>query len=154
MYVNQNSSRVDDSTLRLIKDVHWSMTCTIFGSIGFIESFIIVLFFKTLCLPESSMERFYLVLIGVLSFFSQTAIVVSAQFETAATVALLIKGFDVMFAFIFQIIFFWQIPGYFSIFGALLISLAVISSAIKRLFEDSKEVHWLKSYNVFVYLYQ
>ena len=100
------------------------------------------------------MERFYLVLIGVLSFFSQTAIVVSAQFETAATVALLIKGFDVMFAFIFQIIFFWQIPGYFSIFGALLISLAVISSAIKRLFEDSKEVHWLKSYNVFVYLYQ
>ena len=58
------------------------------------------------CLPESKLDRFYIVLVGVLSFIAQIGLVVSAQFESAATVALLRKAFDVIFAFIFQIVFF------------------------------------------------
>lgn len=52
------------------------------------------------------MERTELVLIGVMSFVAQIGLVVSAKFESATNVALLRKAFDVIFAFVFQILFF------------------------------------------------
>ena len=87
-------------------DVHWSVTCTIFGILGSFESLVAVLIFAPLCLPDSGMDKFYLVLIGILSFFAQIGLVLAAQFENAATVALIRKACDVIFAFIFQLVFF------------------------------------------------
>merc|ERR1740122_14642 len=97
------------------------------------------------CLPASGLDRLYLVLIGCLSFFAQIGLVLSAQFESAANVALLRKAFDVIFAFIFQILFFHQMPGAFSVTGALLISLAVLLSGAKKILENLPDEHWLKN---------
>ena len=90
----------------LLSDIHWSVTCTVFGILGSFESLIAVLIFAPLCLPDSRMDKFYLVLIGILSFLAQIGLVLSAQFENAATVALIRKACDVIFAFIFQLVFF------------------------------------------------
>ena len=87
-------------------DIHWSVTLTVFGSIGFLECLIAVLIFSPLCLPESNMDKFSLFIVGVLSFFAQIGLTLSAHFENAGTVALLRKAFDVIFAFVFQILFF------------------------------------------------
>ena len=89
-----------------VSDIHWSVTCTVFGILGSIESLIAVLIFAPLCLPDSGMDKFYLVLIGILSFLAQIGLVLSAQFENAATVALIRKACDVIYAFIFQLVFF------------------------------------------------
>ena len=62
-----------------------------------------MLIFSPLCLPESGLERFYLILIGILSLFAQMTFVVACKFENAATVCLLRNAFNVIFAFIFQI---------------------------------------------------
>ena len=88
-------------------DIHWSANCSALGVIGFVESGLaIVILGSSTCLPESGLERFYLALIGFLSFFAQIALTLAALFESAANIGLLVKGFDVVLAFIFQIFFF------------------------------------------------
>ena len=87
-------------------DVHWSVVNTIFGGLGFVECLICVLIFSPLCLPDSSFDQVNIILIGIFSFVAQIGLVVSSQLESASTVAILRKAFDVIFAFIFQISFF------------------------------------------------
>ena len=58
------------------------------------------------CLPDSLLDRSFIVLIGILSFGGQVALVVLTKFESASTTALLRKSFDVILAFAFQLIFF------------------------------------------------
>ena len=88
-------------------DIHWSANCSALGVIGFVESGLVaIVILGNTCLPESGLERFYLVLIGFLSFFAQIALTLAALFESAANIGLLVKGFDVVLAFIFQILFF------------------------------------------------
>jgi len=130
--------------LRKLKEVHWSVNLSIYGCIGFIECLIAVLIFTPLCLPESGLERFYLILIGILSLFAQMTFVIACKFENAATVCLLRNAFNVIFAFIFQIVVFQQIPGYFSITGAALISLAVIISGLTKIIDNLPPTHWMK----------
>ena len=89
-----------------IPEIHWSVINTIFGGLGFIECLIFVLIFSPMCLPESPFEQLDLILIGFLSFISQIGLVVSSKLESASTVAILRKAFEVIFAFIFQILFF------------------------------------------------
>ena len=92
--------------LRMLKDIHWSVTLTAFSCFGFVECLIAVFIFTQFCLPESDMDIVYMIFIGALSFFGQIAFMVSVYFENAANVALLRNAFNVLFAFIFQIIFF------------------------------------------------
>jgi len=132
-------------TLRMLKDVHWSATVSSFGVFGFVQCLTVMLLWGETCLPALGLERLYVVLIGLLSFFAQIGLVVSAQFESATNVALLRKAFDVIFAFIFQILFFHQIPGAFSVVGAMLISMAVLSSGAKKILENLPDEHWLKN---------
>ena len=88
-------------------DIHWSANCSALGVIGFVESGLVaIVILGNTCLPESGLERFYLVLIGFLSFFAQIALTLAALFESAANIGLLRKAFDVVLAFIFQILFF------------------------------------------------
>ena len=88
-------------------DIHWSANCSALGVIGFVESGLVaVVILGNTCLPASGLERFYLVLIGFLSFFGQIALTLAALFESAANIGLLRKAFDVVLAFIFQILFF------------------------------------------------
>ena len=86
--------------------IHWSVINTIFGSIGFIECLVPVLIFSPLCLPESLIDLVFLILIGVLSFIAQIGLVISCKLEKATTVSIVRKAFDVIFAFIFQILLF------------------------------------------------
>ena len=74
--------------------------------IGFLEILVMVLIISPLCLPEEPIARLEIVSIGVLSFFAQIAFVVAAKYENAASVALLRNAFNVIFAFLFQIVVF------------------------------------------------
>ena len=90
-----------------LTDIHWSANCSALGIIGFIQTALfLITIMGCFCLPELALERFYLVLIGFLSFFGQIALTMAALFESAANIGLLRKAFDVVLAFIFQILFF------------------------------------------------
>ena len=90
----------------IFTDVHWSTVCAFSGFIGFVESLLMMSVFGNSCLPESIVDRLYIILIGILSFFGQVAFVNSTKFENASSVSTLRKSFDVILALIFQWIFF------------------------------------------------
>ena len=87
-------------------DIHWSVTVSWFGFIGFSEALAVALLLGHTCLPASGHERFLMVIVGACSFLGQMFLTMSGKFENAGTMALLRKAFDVIFAFIFQILFF------------------------------------------------
>jgi hypothetical protein len=93
-------------TPKMIPEIHWSVTLSVFGTVGFIESMSMVFILGYTCLPESGLDRFCMVGVGLLSYFGQIFLVLAAQVESAAMTAILRKAFDVIFAFMFQIIFF------------------------------------------------
>lgn len=134
-------------------DVHWSLTCSVFGSIGFAESFLVVLIYNhPYRIPEIPLDKFFLFLVGILSFLAQSCLVLSAHFENATTVALLKTAFDVFFAFIFQITLFKELPSFYKICGTILISFAIISSGSKKIIENLSEDHWMKKSRIYKFL--
>lgn len=76
------------------------------GIVGFISSLSVIVAFGKTCLPESSLDRLLMVFAGLASFLNQFGMVIASKFETAATGALLRKSFMVLYAFLFQILFF------------------------------------------------
>ena len=86
--------------------VNWPPNLSTLGLIGFLETLCTVLIIGGTCFPNYGIERFYLVLTGLLSFLGHVFMVLSAKFEKAATLALIRKSFDVILAFFFQMLFF------------------------------------------------
>ena len=128
------------------KDVHWGTVCSFSGLIGFIVSLLLMIVLENqTCLPDSIFDRAYIVLIGLLSFAGQVTLVYLAKIESnfristaylkkitfmyfrcpffvlgAGTTALLRKSFDVILAFVFQIIFFNSVSFPFLLLNTLL----------------------------------
>ena len=50
--------------------------------------------------------------------------------------------------------YFQQIPGHFSVLGAFLISLAVISSGVKKVVGNFQEEHWMRNNKLFKFMYE
>ena len=67
---------------------------------------IVTISFGLTCLPETKIDRTLLVASGALLFLSQIFLVWSTKLENAATVALLRKAFDMVLAFVIQIVIF------------------------------------------------
>ena len=90
----------------LFLDVHWYVILSVLGTTGFLITLFVVLIFQMTCFPEFGVNRFYMVLTGVLSFIGQIFFALWTKFENAAAGALLRKAFDVILAFLFQMLFF------------------------------------------------
>ena len=54
------------------------------------------------------------------------------------------KSCGIVFAFTFQIIVFHEIPGLYSVMGAMLISFVVILSGFKKIVDSLPADHWIK----------
>lgn len=131
--------------LRKLKDLHWSVVLTTFGFIGFLESVIVAVSVGNVALPVSKSDIILCLLLGFMGYLGQILFTISAYFETASKVAVLRKAFDIIFAFLFQITFFKEIPGIYSICGAGLITLAIALSGLKKLVDLAPEDHVAKT---------
>ena len=92
--------------LRVLKDIHWSNICTSLGFVGFLITLSMTLTGQETCLPSSGVDRFLIILVGLLTFGGQLALILLAKIETASFAALLRKAMDVILAFIFQLAIF------------------------------------------------
>ena len=54
------------------------------------------------------------------------------------------KSCGIVFAFTFQIIVFHEIPGLYSVIGAVLISFVIVLSGIKKIVDNLPADHWIK----------
>lgn len=118
-------------TLRVLKNLHFSVILVCFSTYSIMQSLSMAWVTGKLCWPKCGMERLLMVALGLFSFTGQMLLTIAAQLEEAGLVAIA-RTIDVVFAFIWQIIFFNEIPSIFSIIGALLVTSSVVLIGLRK----------------------
>uniref|UniRef100_T1J654 1-acyl-sn-glycerol-3-phosphate acyltransferase n=1 Tax=Strigamia maritima TaxID=126957 RepID=T1J654_STRMM len=132
--------------LRHLKGIHYSVIMLTFSTIAIVLSSISTVVFGHVCWPPCGMERVLIILIAVFSFGGQVLLTKSLQLEQAGSVAIY-RTADIVFAFIWQIIFFNEVPNIYSISGAVLVSTSVILTGVRKwlfLLPDNKKANRLR----------
>ncbi|XP_073541366.1 solute carrier family 35 member G1 isoform X1 [Phyllobates terribilis] len=120
------------------KSVHYFLSIWYYAIIGLIESVIAVSALGVWRLPYCGADRWLLVFIGVLGLGGQAFLVKALQIEKAGPVSVM-RCMDVVFAFIFQAIFFHQTPTWLTIGGALCVVASTAGTAILKWYNTSKK---------------
>merc|ERR1712037_1096722 len=95
------------------------------------------------CIPACGITRLMMIGIGLLSFIGQIFLTLSLQLEEAGKVSIMRKAADILFALLFQIVIFHEVPGLFSVLGALLVTTAVFLHGGSRVVAALPEGHVL-----------
>lgn len=118
--------------LRALKGLHFSVIMTNFGGFALVYTLLVSYFiFGQLCLPSCGHDRLLVLALAVFSFMGQILLTLSLQMEQAGPVALA-RSSDIVFAFIWQIIFFNETPNSYSIIGAGLVIFSVLLTVMRK----------------------
>jgi drug/metabolite transporter (DMT)-like permease len=116
--------------IRMLRDLHHSVVICNFGIFASGLTFILLIITGGWCLPRCE-NRLLVVALSIFSFLGQIFLTISLRIEEAGIVSIA-RSTTIVFAFIWQIILFNQIPCLSSIFGALLIVFSVGLNALKK----------------------
>nr|XP_026253175.1 solute carrier family 35 member G1 isoform X1 [Urocitellus parryii] len=119
------------------KSVDYFLSIWYYVVLGLTESIIVLFVIGEWSLPYCGLDRLFLILIGFFGLGGQVFITKALQIENAGPVSLM-KTMDVVFAFIFQIIFFNDIPSWWTVGGAFCVVASSAGAAIRRWFQSSK----------------
>ncbi|KAM5236463.1 solute carrier family 35 member G1-like [Ctenodactylus gundi] len=119
------------------KSVDYFLSIWYYVILGLTESIIILFILGEWSLPYCGLDRVYLILIGLLGLGGQIFVTKAVQIEKAGPVALM-KTMDVVFAFIFQILFFNDVPTWWTVGGALCVVASSAGAAVRKWCQGSK----------------
>lgn len=117
--------------LRTLKNLHYSVILVCFSTYSVFQTTSIAWATGKLCWPKCGTERLLVIALGIFSFSGQMLLTIASQLEEAGLVAIA-RTVDVVFAFIWQIIFFNEIPNIFSIVGAILVTSSVVMIGLRK----------------------
>lgn len=117
--------------LRALKEVHFSVIMTNFGTFALFQCVIVAYFIGALCLPACGLDRYLIVALAVFSFLGQILLTIALQIEQAGPVAIA-RSTDIIYAFIWQVLFFEEVPNRFSIIGSILVMSSVILTGLRK----------------------
>lgn len=117
--------------LRALKNLHFSVIMVCFATYSILQTSGMAWATGNLCWPKCGFERFMVIALGLLSFSGQMLLTIASQLEEAGLVAIA-RTVDVVFAFMWQIIFFNEIPNIFSVIGALLVTSSVVLIGLRK----------------------
>ncbi|XP_068113696.1 solute carrier family 35 member G1 isoform X1 [Hyperolius riggenbachi] len=120
------------------KSVHYLLSIWYAATIGLIECTIALFVLQEWRLPYCGLERWLLVLIGILGVGAQAFMVKALQIEKAGMVSI-VRTMDVVFAFTFQALFFHRIPTLLTIGGALCVVASTAGAAVVKWYTSSKK---------------
>lgn len=118
-------------TLRALKGLHFSVVMTNFGSFALVYTMLVTWSVDAMCWPYCGTERWLVIALGVFSFLGQILLTISLQLEQAGPVAIA-RSADIVFAFIWQVMFFKEVPNGYSIAGAVLVTSSVLLTGLKK----------------------
>ncbi|XP_036742362.2 solute carrier family 35 member G1 isoform X2 [Manis pentadactyla] len=119
------------------KSVDYFLSIWYYVILGLVESIIVLFVLGEWSLPYCGLDRLFLILIGLSGLGGQVFITKAVQIEKAGPVALM-RTMDVVFAFIFQIIFFNDVPTWWTVGGALCVVASSAGTAIRKWCQTSK----------------
>lgn len=117
--------------LRALKGVHFSVIMTNFGSFALVQCVLVTWAIGALCLPRCGIDRLLIVALAFFSFLGQILLTLALQLEQAGPVAIA-RSSDIVFAFIWQVLFFKETPNLFSIVGAVLVMSSVVLTGLRK----------------------
>ncbi|KAF5287174.1 hypothetical protein FQR65_LT12303 [Abscondita terminalis] len=117
--------------LRALKGIHFSVIMTNFGSFALVQCLLVTWIIGGLCVPPCGADRYFIVALALFSFGGQILLTVALQMEQAGPVAIA-RSSDIVFAFIWQVWFFDEVPNKFSVGGAFLVMTSVILTALRK----------------------
>ncbi|XP_050070445.1 solute carrier family 35 member G1 [Anopheles maculipalpis] len=135
--------------LRALKGLHFSVIMSNFGAFALLYTLIVCYYIGALCWPLCGTDRLLVIALALFSFGGQILLTLALQYEQAGPVAIA-RSADIVFAFIWQIMFFKETPSLYSVLGALLVVSSVVLSglrkwalALPRDSETRKKLHFL-----------
>lgn len=111
--------------LRALKGLHFSVIMTNFGGFALCYTMLVSWWLGALCWPQCGADRWLVVALAVFSFLGQILLTLSLQLEQAGPVAIA-RSADIVFAFVWQVLFFGEIPNVYSLAGAVLVVSSVV----------------------------
>ncbi|KAL7648195.1 UNVERIFIED_CONTAM: hypothetical protein RMT77_000098 [Armadillidium vulgare] len=117
--------------LRVLKNIHYSIILFDFSLVALIITPLAAMTSSHPCVPSCGYQRWLIVAIGFLSFGGQILKTKALQIEEAGPVAIA-RTADVVFAFIWQLIFFGELPDLFTLLGTMLVTSSVLLLGIRR----------------------
>ncbi|UYV61340.1 hypothetical protein LAZ67_1004471 [Cordylochernes scorpioides] len=118
--------------VRKVKSVHHSVIMLNFGWVAIIQTSLITLAIGTFSLPRCGLEKVLILLLGIFSFLGQMFLTLALTSEQAGPVSIVRAATDIVLAFLWQIIFFNDIPDWYSIGGAILVSGCVVDGTYRK----------------------
>ena len=92
--------------------MHHALVNLCFSTWGFIECFVIANYLQVLQIPNSVTEVILIFTTALLAFFAQTCITLALKYDQAGPVSL-IRTSEILFAFLWQLIFLGVSPDLF-----------------------------------------
>ncbi|KAL1454092.1 hypothetical protein WDU94_010378 [Cyamophila willieti] len=117
--------------IRALKGLHFSVIMSSFGGFALFQTLGFSWSLDILCWPACGMERILVVLLALFSFAGQILLTLSLQMEQAGPVSIA-RSADIVFAFIWQVLFFQETPNVFSVLGAVLVTSCVILTGLRK----------------------
>ncbi|XP_063864838.1 solute carrier family 35 member G1-like isoform X2 [Scylla paramamosain] len=117
--------------LRVLKGLHFSVIMTNFAIVALCLTPVVSWISGHFCVPRCGYERYLILAIGVFSFGGQILLTKALQLEQAGPVSIA-RTADVVFAFIWQAVFFKELPDLLSLMGALLVISCVFLTGLRK----------------------
>ncbi|XP_022708104.1 solute carrier family 35 member G1-like isoform X2 [Varroa jacobsoni] len=118
--------------LRKLRDIDHFVIMLNFGWVAILETLTITLLFGTFTPPRSPMDQLLIGILCIFSFIGQLCLTHALQNEQAGPVSVVRSTVDIILVFIWQLIFFAEIPDGYSISGAILVSSCVILTGLRK----------------------
>lgn len=116
---------------RMGKSVDYFLSIWYYVILGLLECVVVLFILGEWSLPYCGLDRLFLILIGLFGLGGQVFLAKAIQIEKAGPVAIM-KTMDVVFAFILQIIFFNDVPTWWTVGGALCVIASSSGAAIRK----------------------
>ncbi|XP_067883591.1 solute carrier family 35 member G1-like isoform X2 [Heterodontus francisci] len=120
------------------KSVNYVLSIWYYSVIGLVLSVIVVSVIQEWRLPFCGIDRAFLILIGVCGLGGQIFLTKALQIEKAASVAL-VKTTEVVLAFILQYLFINYSPTWWSLGGALCVTVGTTGVAIRKWYTSTRK---------------
>lgn len=117
--------------LQALKGLHFSVIMTNFGAFALVQTMAATWIQGALCWPACGIERLLVVALGVFSFGGQILLTLALQMEQAGPVSIA-RSADIVFTFIWQVLFFQEVPNRYSIAGAILVTSSVLLIGVRK----------------------
>ncbi|XP_036903290.1 solute carrier family 35 member G1 [Sturnira hondurensis] len=119
------------------KSVDYFLSIWYYIIFGLVETIIVLFILGEWSLPYCGLDRLFLILIGLFGLGGQVFLTKAVQIEKAGLVALM-RTMDVVFAFIFQIIFLNDVPTWWTVGGALCVVASTAGAALRKWCQSSQ----------------